>query len=56
MPEMSNLGNVVFNVIIKGLEKAVEFTIMSFGDDTKLRRPVNLLENRAVIQKDRLKD
>ncbi|KAK4831217.1 hypothetical protein QYF61_016054 [Mycteria americana] len=56
VPERSNLGTVVFNVFINGLEKAVECTLNSFGDYTKLRTPVNMLDSRAAIQEDKLKE
>lgn len=46
----------MFSVFITGLEKAVECTFISFGDDRKLRRAVNMLDSRAAIQKDRLKE
>lgn len=53
--ETSNLGNLAFNVFINGLEKAVECTVISFGDDTKFRRPISMLDSRAATQ-DRLKE
>lgn len=52
VPQESVVGHLLFNILINNPEKAMEFTLIKFLDDTKAAGQENRVESRAAIQWD----
>lgn len=52
IPKGSVLQSVLFSVFINDLDRGIKCTISKFVNDTKLRRAVDSLEGKDVLQRD----
>jgi len=46
------VGQTLFNVFISDLDDGIKYTLIKFGNDTKLSGEVNTLVGRATLQED----
>lgn len=53
VPKGSILGQILFSILINGLDSGIECTIIKFADDTKLSSADDMVEGRNDIQRHR---